>query len=258
MYKRFLAGIAATVLIAGSAGAADIAPPPVAPVYAPPAPVVAFFTWTGCYLGANVGGLWASRDWTDQIPGDPLFGTDLGKYTGSGVLGGGQAGCNYQVGAWVFGVQADYDWSNATASNAPGGLTLFAFSDQSRMKALASVTGRVGYAWTERFLGYVKTGGAWEQSNFSILFAGASFATASETRGGWTIGIGGEYAFLDWLTGFIEYDYYGFNSSLNSFACVGAGCLIPAAAAIGIAPFNVTTSINVLKVGLNAKFGPGS
>src|SRR5205807_7327936 len=124
-----------------------------------------------------------------------------------------------------------------------------ALSDQTQIKSLASVTGRVGYAW-DRFLGYVKGGGASAQRNYSILFGGGTIAAVSETRGGWTVGIGGEYAFLDWLTGFIEYDYYSFGTSSNSFAC-------GLAAVCGTFPvlFNIKDNVNVVKVGVNFKFG---
>ena len=95
----------------------------------------------------------------------------------------------------MFGIQGDYDWSNAsgTATDALNiGLT-----DRSSIKSLASVTGRVGYAW-DRFLGYVKGGGAWVRDDYGI----SCFATASETRTGWTVGVGGEYAFTDaWKLG---------------------------------------------------------
>jgi outer membrane immunogenic protein len=97
MRQIVLGSVALLGLIGGAAKAADLPPPAAALVYAPP-PVIAYFTWTGCYVGGHVGGLWASRDWNDQIPGDPLFGTDLGGYNTSGVLGGAQLGCNYQVG----------------------------------------------------------------------------------------------------------------------------------------------------------------
>ena len=76
------------------------------------------------------------------------------------------------------------------------------------MKSLASVTGRLGYAW-DRFLGYVKGGGAWENDDHFFTDA-INTGTASLTRSGWTVGIGGEYAFTNFVSGFVEYDYYDF------------------------------------------------
>jgi outer membrane immunogenic protein len=245
MKKLLLAGAAVSALLGGSASAADLARP--APVYIPPPPMVALFTWTGCYVGGNVGGVWATRDWTDGT--FILAGTNFGSTTASGAIGGLQAGCNYQVGAWVFGLQGDYDWTNANQTNTPVVLAPFGAATYSKLKSLASVTGRVGYAF-DRFLGYVKGGGAWEQSDYSVLIAGLTAATASETKGGWTVGVGGEYAFLNWLTGFIEYDFYRFGDNANTFACTVPACVgIPAAAVA-----SVKTDVSVLKVGLNLKF----
>ena len=57
------------------------------------------------------------------------------------------------------------------------------------------------------------------EATLSLQPAGAVFSV-SETRSGWTVGVGGEYAFLDWLTGFIEYDHYGFRDDNGvSFGC---------------------------------------
>jgi outer membrane immunogenic protein len=232
-----------TALSLGRADAADLARP--VPVYRP-APVIAFFTWTGCYVGGNAGGVWAQKEWFDLVPG--AAGTSLGTHSANGWLAGAQGGCNYQVGNWVFGIQGDYDWANATGNNVNALFPLL--TDRSNIRSLSSVTGRVGYAW-DRFLLYMKGGGAWERDDYAVLIGGFNLATAAETRGGWTAGVGGEYAFLDFITGFVEYDFYGMGTRTNTFAtCTVAAC------GTAIFPVDIKENKHVLKVGLNFKFGP--
>jgi outer membrane immunogenic protein len=235
MKKILLTGTALLTLVSGSAMAADLSrpPPAPAPVYTK-APMMPAFTWTGCYVGGNAGGLWAKKDWTNATQGAES------SATVSGGLAGGQIGCNYQVSTWVFGVQADYDWTNANAT-ATDVLAALGSTDQTKIKSLASVTGRVGYAW-DRFLGYVKGGGAWDSDQYTVTVPGF-VATASETRTGWTIGVGGEYAFTNWLTGFAEYDYYDFGTKSNTFT----GLTFPT--------INIKETQSVAKAGLNFKFG---
>jgi outer membrane immunogenic protein len=278
--KRFLlAAAAVTASLAVPAQAADLARP-APPVYAPPPPIIAVFTWTGCYVGGNGGGLWSNENWSDNFGFFGPTGTSLGSNNANGGLGGGQVGCNYQVSNWVFGIQGDYDGASATSSNSNGTAFLalapvgiVGISDSSKVDSLASVTGRVGYAWG-RFLGYVKGGGAWVKNEYTVqaTFAGAAapfvgtanLGTLSNTRGGWTIGVGGEYAFLDWLTGFVEYDYYGFSNQSTNFNCVAGAvvCAFPVgvagAAPLATLPINVSQNISVVKVGLNLKFGGGA
>jgi outer membrane immunogenic protein len=245
MKRLLLAAAAVATLLSGSAGAADLGrPPPPAPVYVPPPVPVALFSWTGCYVGGNVGGLWDKNDWNDSVLGD------FGSNTASGAVGGVQGGCNYQADAWVVGIQGDYDWTSAHSTNA-NQFIVFGVTDQTQLKSLASVTGRVGYSWN-RFLAYVKGGGAWLQGSYTFQFNAIPVSTASASQTGWTVGVGGEYAFLHWLTGFIEYDYYNFKSGNPSgLICTTLACGF-ASNTIG-----VTGNVNVIKTGLNFKFGPG-
>jgi outer membrane immunogenic protein len=237
--KTRLAGIMGlfAACFATGASAADLP----APIYTKAPPPVVAYNWSGCYGGGNVGGIFPKTEWW-QIGG---IGQRFSSATGDSWLAGIQAGCNYQFSGtgWVVGIQGDYDWSDATGS-APHS-TLLTLTDQSHISGLGSVTGRVGYAW-DRFLGYVKGGGAWQRTGYLQYFpaTGATFATGSSTLDGWTIGIGGEYGFTPNLSVFLEYDYYDFGTRTVTFA----------AAAGGFPQINIHETESVVKAGLNWRF----
>jgi outer membrane immunogenic protein len=107
---RLLASSAISTLALSAAMAADL--PSAAP---PPAPIIAapVFTWTGFYAGVNAG--WGWRDDNRQTvilngltPGTLFF---PGNGDG-GFVGGGQIGYNYQIGSFVWGVEADLQWAD--------------------------------------------------------------------------------------------------------------------------------------------------
>jgi outer membrane immunogenic protein len=236
MKKPFLASVALAALITAPAIAADLR----RPVYPPPAPQptvvipIQIWTWTGCYVGGHVGGLWAGKEFVDAAL------AESGDHDVNGWLGGVQAGCDYQfAGRWVIGIQGDYAWTNAEASHVS--LLDPSLTIQTRIESLASVTGRLGYAW-DRFLGYVKGGAAWERDNFNV-FNNVTLATlaVSGDRRGWTVGVGGEYAFTDYLAGFVEYNYYDFGSRDITFSNGGI--------------LDINATKNVVKAGLNFRFG---
>src|SRR5260370_11148259 len=108
MRKLLHATAVLSVLLATSmtANAADVyARPYSPPPYAPPAYVAPLFTWTGFYLGGNIGGAWAHRDVTDS-----LFGVNFTNGNNDGVfIGGGQLGFNWQVNYFVLGFEWDFD-----------------------------------------------------------------------------------------------------------------------------------------------------
>src|SRR6266699_442532 len=148
MTKLFLASFAGALLaVGGSAQATDIA----GPVYkAPPPPprVVACPTcnWTGFYIGINGGGSIAVVD-TDASLSDPSFSQRNPFLIASdrralmnGLIGG-QAGFNWQFGAWVFGVEGDGQWTNERDT-----LGALSFSEEMRIKDLFTVRGRLGWA----------------------------------------------------------------------------------------------------------------
>ena len=91
----------------GSAFAADLGRgPPPAPM--PPPPPV--FTWTGFYVGAEVGGAWAQDNDTEYHGPSPYSATGLtANSSPSGVIGGGLVGYNWQMGSLVFGLEGDLE-----------------------------------------------------------------------------------------------------------------------------------------------------
>ena len=103
---RILA-IALTILTVGTGNslAADLRPMP----YKMPPPMQAVYTWTGFYLGVNVGGGWSNANSEFSTAGFPSF-AGLDNHM-AGVIAGGQVGYNWQSGSWVLGVEADFQYS---------------------------------------------------------------------------------------------------------------------------------------------------
>jgi outer membrane immunogenic protein len=194
---------------------------------------LALYNWTGCYAGAHFGSLFAQKDWGA-----------FGSHDETGLVVGGQLGCNYQISTWVLGVQGDMAWSDASGTNVDQVSTL-GLTDRSKIDSLSSVTGRVGYAWG-RLLTYVKGGGAWTHDKYDTFFTAdnTTFSTANETRGGWTVGGGFEYAVVSNLSMFFEYDFYDFGTRTIGFTTVTG---LPQSV-------DIRERESVVKVGANWKF----
>jgi len=205
---------AVTALIAsGSAWAADLPPAPAPAPRAPAAyiPAPPPFSWTGFYIGGNIGAGFNHGNITDSING-----ASWGLNNNGTFAGGGQVGGNYQFGVVVAGVEADFEWF-ANNNNSGGGVTAFGttLSGSSNGRWLTTVTGRLGYAF-DRVLVYGKGGGAWVGSNnFTVLNvptgASVSFSN-SNSNTGWVAGAGVEWAFFNNWTAKLEYDYVGLSN----------------------------------------------
>ena len=109
IYKILGAGTAALALLAASysAQAADIP----RPVYKGVRSVVAYYNWTGFYVGINGGYMWGKTEFTGV--GGGTFSTSP-----NGWLVGGTVGFNYQVGSWVLGFEGDYNWVDLDGTDA--------------------------------------------------------------------------------------------------------------------------------------------
>ena len=183
--------------------AADLPMKAPAPALTPAAVV---HNWTGFYVGINGGYGWADHNWTYVAGGVTV------NHTASGGLIGGTIGGNYQIGNWVLGAEADWDWAQINGSAAcPNPL----YSCKTEMRSIGTVRARAGYAWNNVLL-YGTGGFAWGDMRVETTFlpggaippSGTSTNGSNRTLTGWTAGAGIEFAFLSNWSAKFEYLYY--------------------------------------------------
>jgi outer membrane immunogenic protein len=250
---RWAAG-AALALLTSLADAAEL---PLPEVYQP-RPAVVIFRWTGFYAGLHAGGGGGSKD---QGPLPFSFAgsliTPLPFNVGvSGWLAGGQVGANYQEGSFVIGVEAQASGANITGSHTCiNTVTLLSVvvatnstSCSAKINSLGTIAGRLGYAF-DHLLFYGKVGGAWSNDRYNSsvgTLVVPLYFSANETRWGWMLGVGAEYAFTDNWSAKIEYNYLGFGTNALRFT-----------EPTGIAQMDadIRENIHLVKVGINYRLG---
>jgi outer membrane immunogenic protein len=264
--KKFAFTIMAlgALVASSSVHAADL-PFKAAPRAIAPAPG---FDWSGIYIGAHIGGGWATNDISDPSIGflSTFLGVPVVQTTdSSGILGGVQAGWNYQIGRLVVGTEVDFSWADVNGTSTSTFALGIAGPGTSISRALtantdwiATSTVRLGYAY-DRWMFYSKAGAAFAHTNYTSTWTGngaggaAIFTgTGDETHVGWTVGVGAEWAFWNNWSAKLEYDFMDFGSKTVTINGVigGAGGL---PASFGVV--NEQT-INEVKFGLNYRFMP--
>jgi outer membrane immunogenic protein len=278
--KRLVAAIGATIFVTAPALAADIPvkAAPIAPVMAP------VLSWNGCYVGANAGGVSSRVEdrWTGIVEGPTAFAVGAATvlpaaanadFNRGGFTAGGQIGCNYQTGAFVFGGEADLNYTDIFGSrfavslgNTNGGPATIVpgnIAESFSSKWLSTIRGRAGIA-SGAWLFYGTGGVAIASVRFDdqLCFPTAAIpacatASLSDTRVGWTVGGGVEYMFTPNWTVKAEYLYV----DLGRFSSTSVGTPIAA----GPNPFP-NAFINhehrlrehLARVGVNYKFDWGA
>jgi outer membrane immunogenic protein len=219
--KKALIGIASIAALIGTpALAADMAlkaPPPADPIW----------TWTGWYVGGNVGYSWG-RDHGPITLSDPVAGT-LFSVTGNtrldGVIGGGQIGYNWQIKNWVYGLEADIQASGQrgntnivcpggtpTALTGPAGLAIlngtcspghvgdtapfnvpaFAVTDSlsEKLDWFGTFRGRIGPTVTPKTFAYLTGGLAYGHVNVADTVSGINIIGAQGVNGSTLVPVG--------------------------------------------------------------------
>jgi outer membrane immunogenic protein len=160
-------------------------------------------------------------------------------------MAGGQIGCDYQAGAWVFGIRNLGDWSNLDKRSGIVGGTFSGYSVGTENNWVDLLTVRAGYLVQPAWLLYFQGGGAARNSDVRLFNpAGTQIGEASKTRTGWTIGAGSEYKFAPNWSVFLEYNYADFGTNGVQIPVTGVGTFVG----------NVKTNANMVLTGINWRF----
>jgi outer membrane immunogenic protein len=266
--------VAIAALIGTPAFAADgVFPPPSLPPQG--------WSFTGCYIGANGGAAWGNSNfnWTNIIEKPPL-GFSTGAATAlpeaadasldrGGFIGGGQAGCNYQPGWLVVGIEGDFGYTNlgvgrsTTSSpfnNDAGALTLVPgnISESFSSDWLSTIRGRLGIA-SGAWLYYATAGLAIAKASFSdqVCFSPpaqptCNTASSTGTREGWVAGGGIEWKLTPAFSAKLEYLFADFgNIASTSIAMTAAGATPYPEATI---THDHTFNESIIRIGVNYQF----
>jgi outer membrane immunogenic protein len=168
------------------------------------------------YIGGQIGYAWGNQTTTVFFPGGVRgFGT-----ANDGVIGGAHVGYNVQFNQFVVGLEGSVDGSSLSR-NVSG--TVFVptigttpVNVSSNVGIQGSIRGRLGYAF-DRVLIYATGGVAFAGVDGSISTP-FGYTSISNTRVGYTVGGGLEYAVTNNWSIRAEYRYSNFGTSSNNAA----------------------------------------
>jgi outer membrane immunogenic protein len=234
-------------------------------------PIEGIWSWTGLYIGINAGyGFGKSQ--TDALFSDATIGSALFA-TGSssrldGLILGTQAGYDWQVGAWLFGLEADIQATSQQAGPTyvcPGAIcnptitdvdTPVAVAHDYKLDWFATIRGRVGAAITPNTVIYATGGlalaGIWNVGTVldSTAAVAPLFDINERTKAGWTAGAGIESHLAGNWTAKIEYLHMDFGSASTATADNANATPIT----LGM---NARITDDILRVGLNYRINGG-
>jgi outer membrane immunogenic protein len=261
--KKLLLATASLVVLAGSAMAADLPVYKAAPIVAAPACA----NFGGFYVGGNVGWKYYEHKWKDKdnYGAGFLLDTD-GSESDNSWTAGVQTGYNWQFHCAVWGIQADWNWTNADASSDYSNNAFLPFfgsnlNVSSTEKWYGTLRTRSGLV-VDNLLLYVTGGLAWARFDRDLTYTATSplfgFAAtqsydASRTRLGFAVGAGTEWALSQNWSINSEFLYMAFEKDDTSFACsTAATCgFFPVGAPFR---YEFKDSEWVAKIGVNYRF----
>lgn len=223
--KKILLNCAAFIFCAGVANAADL--PAKAPIYR----AASAYNWSGLYGGVSGGYAWGEN----KISDGAIAGGTVNKYEPAGGFGGVQFGYNSQFAPhWLIGGEVDISGGKIDDSLNPGVGT-----GKDEFNAFGTARTRFGYV-QDRWLVYGTAGAIWLRDRYKTKAAGTTITDNMQYHVGWVFGGGIEYAVDNRWSWKFEYLYAPLDRSHDNK---------------GLLSLQTDASFNILRVGLNYRFG---
>jgi opacity protein-like surface antigen len=225
------------------------------------AAAAAIWSWSGFYLGGNVGYGWG-RDPFSNLVTPTLFTApqvNLNGVNSSGYVAGFDAGANWQTGSVVGGLEIDLSSSGIKGSSSVSGVDFFARTPLTVMQTdkldlLGSGRARLGYLVWPNVLLYGTGGLGWTHLDQSVTTITPTLTTIASTpswRFGWVAGAGGEARLWNsnWTARleYLHYDFGNSGSNTGSFVINGISELV-----LNTTSRHLTT--DVVRTGIGYKF----
>jgi outer membrane immunogenic protein len=222
------------------------------------------FSWTGFYVGGNVGYSWGKANNTYHAVGNGNDVTTTDSLSVNGPIGGIQGGFNYQFAPmWVGGLEVDWQGSGekfdgsrvactntGTAPTCDTNTVNQSFSE--KLSWFSTARGRLGVLVDQRWMIYGTGGVVWgklqRDDTYTNITTGTVVSTSqSATKDGLVFGFGVEAALWGNLTGRIEYLH---------FSLPGFGSQHVANGQLDLTQTSDRFRDDILRMALNWKFGP--
>ena len=246
--KKLLLSSIAIACLSSAAVAADL------PQSYMKAPIAPAWSWTGSYVGLNVGYGVSRSDSSDNFlsPAGVVALGGSNRLAADGVLGGAQIGYNWQTSpTWLWGVEADFQGANIKGSSQVV-LPPIVMNLESKVNWFGTVRGRLGYIVNPATVAYVTGGFAYGETQLSANnnFGDVGAAgTAKQTRGGYTVGGGMETRLSGNWSVKAEYLYVNLgNASINAPTSINFPSVVFTQVGSGQEQFHV------VRAGLNYRF----
>jgi opacity protein-like surface antigen len=197
------------------------------------------FSWSGFYVSGQLGAGWNRSNWhytnyndfnsllvDGQLLEEPILLQNKFSISSNGVIvGGGEAGFNYQIKSLLLGLNAAVLGSNFNHSITSPNAKIIAPDTTITLilHVLTEVRARTGYA-NQHWLFYVN--GGWAGANPSLTLndvANNIKASSARWENGWTVGVGADYRLSRHMGLGASYDFIQLRLNNKSIACANCG-----------------------------------